>query len=150
IELPGPRGTGIYTDPSNPFALQYARIIRAIHEVVPPGGRIFSGTPRHDVFMTNDIMLYFLTERDPPTYYWCLDGGVTTTEPGQREMIREREANRPGAAVRWTIAQNAEANAGARSTGVTLLDDYLSRHYRSAPYQAPGGPAQFYDLLVRK
>jgi hypothetical protein len=148
MELPGPRGAGIY--PDLPFGSQYARMIRAIHEVVPPDGRIFSGTPRHDVFMTNDIMLYFLAERDPGTYYWCLDAGVTTTEPVQREMIRELEGTRPKAAVRWTIAQNAEANEGSRSTGVSLLDDYLNANYQPAPYQSPSSAARFYDLLVRK
>jgi hypothetical protein len=146
MELPGARGAGIY--PDLPVGMQYARILRALNEVVPPGGRIFSGTPRHDVFLTNDIMLYFLAERDAATFYSCLDAGVTTTAVVQREMIRDLESADARAAIRWRIAQNDEGNEGARSSGVTLLDDYLKRRYRSVPYQPAGSSVQFYDLLI--
>lgn len=146
MALPGPRGAGVY--PNLPFGMQYQRIVRALHEVVPPEGRIFSGTPRHDLFLTNDIMLYFLAERDAGTYYWCLDAGVTTSEPVQREMVAELQASQTRAAVLWLIAQNPEANLGAQSSGVTLLDDFLKERFRSVPYQPADSKARFYELLV--
>src|SRR5262249_7369181 len=130
-ELPGARGAGIY--PDIPFGSQYRRIVFAIQQLVPPEGRFFSRTPPHDVFLTNDVMLYFLSERDAGTYYWCLDAGVTTSEPVQREMVRELEANHVPAVVLYQIARNNEGNEGARSSGVKLLDDYLATHYRLLP-----------------
>jgi hypothetical protein len=146
MELPGERGAGIY--PDLPVGMQYERILRAFNQVVPPGGRIFSGTPRHDVFLTNDIMLYFLAEREPATYYWCLDAGVTTTPAVQQEMIRDLERAGTGAVAIWLLPRNDEANESARSSGVTLFDDYLKRAYRPAPYQSPNAPVRFYDLLL--
>jgi hypothetical protein len=146
-ELPGPRGAGIY--PDIPFGSRYARISFALQRLVPPDGHFFSGTPRHDVFLTNDVMLYFLAERDAGTYYWCLDAGVTTTEPVQREMVQELEANHVPAVVLYQIARNQEGNEGARSSGVKLLDDYLATRYRLLPMPTPNPHLHFYDLLLR-
>lgn len=146
-ELPGPRGAGIY--PDIPFGSRYARIIFALQRLVPPDGYFFSGTPRHDLFLTNDVMLYFLAERDAGTYYWCLDAGVTTTEPVQREMIQEIEAHHVPAVVLYQIARNQEGNEGARSSGVKLLDDYLATRYRLLPMPTPNPRLHFYDLLIR-
>jgi hypothetical protein len=146
MELPGPRGAGIY--PDLPVGMQYGRIVRALQAFVPPDGRIFSGTPRHDVFLTNDIMLYFLAERDAATYYWCLDAGVTTTAPVQEEMIREIAAAETRAVLLSLIAQNPEENEGARSSGVSRLDDFLKQRFRSVPYQPPSAPVRFWDLRV--
>jgi hypothetical protein len=146
MELPGERGAGIY--PNLPVGMQYGRIVRALHEVVPPEGRIFSGTRRHDVFLTNDIVLYFLSDRDAATYYWCLDAGVTTSAPVQEEMVRELERSGTRAVLLSRIALNNEANESARSTGVTTLDDFLKRGFHPAPYQPPDAKVRFYDLLV--
>jgi hypothetical protein len=146
-ELPGPRGAGIY--PDIPFGSRYARIIFALQRLVPPDGHFFSGTPRHDLFLTNDVMLYFLAERDAGTYYWCLDAGVTTTEPVQREMVQELEANHVPTVVLYQIARNEEGNEGARSSGVKLLDDYLATRYRLLPMPTPNPRLHFYDLLIR-
>jgi hypothetical protein len=146
-ELPGPRGAGIY--PDIPFGSRYARIIFALQRLVPPDGHFFSGTPRHDLFLTNDVMLYFLAERDAGTYYWCLDAGVTTTEPVQREMVQELEANLVPAVALYQIARNQEGNEGARSSGVKLLDDYLATRYRLLPMPTPNPHLHFYDLLIR-
>jgi hypothetical protein len=95
-------------------------------------------------------MLYFLAEREPATYYWCLDAGVTTTPAVQREMIRDLEGAGTGAVTIWLLPRNDEANESARSSGVTLLDDYLKRAYRPAPYQSPNAPVRFYDLFLPK
>jgi hypothetical protein len=95
-------------------------------------------------------MLYFLAERDAGTYYWCLDAGVTTSAPVQREMIRELEASGVRTAVLWLAARNAEGNEGARSSGVHLLDDSLKAHFRPAPYQPATAKAHLYELLLRK
>jgi hypothetical protein len=46
-------------------------------------------------------------------------------------MITDLERTRPAVLVRWVspLAQAEEPNGSSRSSGVTLLDDYLARHY---------------------
>src|SRR5262249_24733630 len=117
-ELPGPRGAGIY-GPFR-FSRQYRDIIHYLNSAVLPGERIFSGTWRHDVFMINDIMLYFIAERDPGTYYWCVDAGVTTTPEVQRQMIAELGANHVNWIVLWTAARPDTNSPMYRSPGARM------------------------------
>jgi hypothetical protein len=127
LELPGPRGAGIY--PPFRYSRQYRVLVPLIQEHVAPAQAIFSGTRQHDVYLTNDILLYFLSERNAATYYWCLDAGVTSTAPVQQQMVGELERGGVAAAVAWTAAMGSESNAGGRSSGVRLLDDWLAREF---------------------
>jgi len=97
------------------------------------------------VYEINDILIYFLSERDAPTYYWCLDAGVTSSEPVQQEMVSELSRNGVTAAVLWTASAQFEANGGGTSSGVHLLDDWLRREF--APRRLPG---LFYELRLRR
>lgn len=142
LELPGPRGAGVY--PSFRAGRQYRALVPLIHQYVAPAQTIFSGTSRHDIFLTNDILLYFLADRDAPTYYWCLEAGVTTSAPVQKEMLAEMSRGAVAAAVVWTAPKVAEKNAGAQSSRVFLVDDWLKREF--SPLWLPG---LFYDLRIR-
>lgn len=128
--LPGARGAGV--SPPSRRARGYQQIVAYLDRAVPPGARLFCGTPRHDLFLRDDNLAYFLSGRDPGTYYWCLDAGVTTTLPVQAEMARELEANRVEVVLIRAAVINRERNAASRSSGVHLLDDYLRRHFRVA------------------
>jgi hypothetical protein len=94
-----------------------------------PPARLFCGASRHDLFLNDDNLAYFLSERESATYYWCLDAGVTSTFPVQQEMVRELEAARTEVVLVRMVSTNQEVNPGSRSSGVHLLDDYLRRHY---------------------
>jgi len=71
--------------------------------------------------------------------------GLVTTAHVQREMVGELERARPQLLVRWLDprALATEPDGSSRSSGVTLLDDYLHAHY--------GAPRRFgvYVLLRR-
>ena len=57
---------------------------------------------------------------------------MVTSAPVQREIVAELERAQPRVVVRDTSPVTAarEPNAAGRSSGVTLLDDYVARGYR--------------------
>jgi len=95
------------------------------------GQRVYIGAGRHDRLLVNDVTLYFAAEAIAPTRWHDLHPGVQTTRETQAEMIAEFEA-RPLAFVvlnnEWDDRQ--EPNDSARSSGVTLLDDWLRDRFR--------------------
>jgi hypothetical protein len=143
LELPGARGAGVYA----PY--RYSRQSRVlaplIQQHVAPAQSIYSGTTRHDIYLTNDILLYFLSERNAATYYWCLDAGVTSSARVQQQMLAEMSRGGVAMAVNWTEPKVGEKNAGGRSSGVHLLDDWLSRDF--VPVRLPG---IMYDVRIRQ
>jgi len=142
LSLPGSRGAGVYAPYR--FSRQYRAIVPLIQNNVAPAQAIYSGTMRHDIFLTNDTLIYFLAERNAATYYWCLDAGVTSSAPVQRQMLAELGRGGVAAAVLWTAPMTGEKNAGGRSSGVHLLDDWLSRDFISQPLRAV-----HYDIRLR-
>ena len=73
-----------------------------------------------------------LADRPNPTRYDIQAPGVVTTEPVQREIVADLRRTRPRVVVRDTSPVTAarEPNAAGRSSGVTLLDDYIAGAYR--------------------
>ncbi len=72
--------------------------------------------------------------------------GIVTTAEVQREMIADLERSKPLLLVRWIepLRRVREPNGSGRSSGVTLLDDYLDRHYGGGESYGP------YELRVRR
>ena len=93
-------------------------------------GPIYSGLTRHDVVLLNDVSLYFLAGRPTATRYHELHPGVTTTRPVQEEMVAELTRYLPQWLLLVDLAPSREPNASRFSSGVTLLDDYIHRHYQ--------------------
>jgi hypothetical protein len=127
VPLPAARGAGVLV--SRRQARDYARILTYLKQNSAPDSPLFCGAPRHDVFLKNDNLLYFLSGHPGGTYYWCLDAGVTSTRAVQAEMVRELETARVDFVALDMRPANCEPNAGGRSSGVRLLDDYLRRHF---------------------
>lgn len=108
-------------------------VVREIQRLTQPGEYVYVGLNRHDKIFANDVMINFLMDRRSPTRYQELHPGLVNTEPVQREMIADLEKNRPRYVVttdmfRWAM----EPNDTAKSTGVELLDRYITKHYRYA------------------
>lgn len=96
------------------------------------GDTLYVGAGRHDKLLINNIELYVLSDLPPATRWADLHPGVQTSAPIQREMIAGFERRPPAFVVRNTTWDGVEEpNASARSSGVTLLDDYLRAHYRT-------------------
>ena len=95
------------------------------------GQRVYIGTGRHDRLFVNDVTLYFAAEAVAPTRWHDLHPGVQTRRETQLAMIAELEARPLAYAVidtEWDDRQ--EPNDSARSSGVTLLDDWLRERFR--------------------
>jgi hypothetical protein len=120
------RARGIQTVQPIP---RYESVIRFIQEHVAKDEKIYVGNFRHDLILMNDVMLYFLSERESATRYHDLCPGVATLDRVQREIIRELEKHK----VRYVVLAgypNNEPNEGGVSSGAFRLDKYLRQRYR--------------------
>lgn len=93
--------------------------------------RIYFGLGRHDKIFISDQALAFASAARPVTRWHDLHPGVQTTAAVQAEMVAELRSQPVAHVVldfQWDGA--AEPNESARSSGVTLLDDYLRAEFR--------------------
>jgi len=89
---------------------------------------IYVGVKNHDRFRFNDVVIYFLAERNCATKYHELDSGVTTTAKVQNEMISElKESN--ARLVVLAVRDRREPNLSNIDTKVNLLDNYIENNY---------------------
>jgi hypothetical protein len=101
---------------------------------VPAREPIYVVPRRSDLVTAGNPLLYVLADRPNPTRYDIEAPGVVTSEPVQREIVADLRRTRPRVVVRDTSPVTAarEPNAAGRSSGVTLLDDYIAGAYREA------------------
>ncbi len=104
--------------------------IEFIRSHTQPSDKLFMGVPHHDRIYGNDNITYFAAERLPVTKWSDFDPILQNQLPVQKEMVQEFEANPPPYIVLDAeFEQMNEPNESSRSSGVTLLDDYLHSHY---------------------
>lgn len=95
------------------------------------GQTLFSGVPHHDTIFADDMLLYFAVPRMPATKWADFGPGLQNDRVIQAEMVRELERNVPPfVIIDGQINEAHEANDSSKSSGVTLLDDYLHSYYR--------------------
>jgi hypothetical protein len=113
-------------------ARDLAALRREVDRLAPPGQAVFVANPRHDRVRVGNPLLYVLLERRNPTRYDVMQPGVVTTAQAQREMVADLQRARPEVVIRWLspVAAQREDNDSARSSGVRILDDYISANYR--------------------
>lgn len=105
-------------------------VLKWIDQHTSPSDSLYVGVANHDLFTTNYVSFYFLTQRRPATRYHELHPGVTTTRAVQLEMIKELESNTPPVII---LSSNfkREPNLSAKDDAVDLLDMYIRAHYRN-------------------
>jgi hypothetical protein len=107
-----------------------AAAIKFIQEHVPENQKIFVGNARHDKVSINDAMFYFLAERRSATKFDLMAPGQVTTAEVQNQIINELIDNRIQYVVLVTEWDNSrEPNKSSESSGIKLLDDFLSAEY---------------------
>jgi hypothetical protein len=133
----------VRTTPEDGKALK--ELAAAVDRRTRDGAPILSAPPRYDRVRVGDTLLYTLLDRSNPTRYDVVQPGVVTTEKVQREMRDDLDRSRTRLVIRWEapVARATEDNGSGRSSGVTLLDDYLDVHY------SPVGRYGDYLLLER-
>ena len=134
-----PRGRGIEKIPDEEAAVQFVR------DHTAPGEKIFVGNSRHDRLIVNDVLFYFLAERPCATRYHDLTPGVATTQSVQEEIVADLVKNRVQTIVIWRMWEGVrEPNESGQSSGVAVLDNYLTSHYK--PVARFGG----YDIAMNE
>ncbi len=104
---------------------------------------IYVGVKNHDKFVFNDILIYFLSERNYASRYHTLNPGVQTTRKVQNEMIAEFKRNRPRLVVLGSRTWN-EPNLSGIDTNVDLLDNYISDNFELKKTYGP------YEIWMNK
>ena len=126
IELNDGRGEHIWLDERG---IDYNETIAYVDSLVPEGEKIYVGTERHDRIFTNDVMFYFLAERESPTKYYELHPGLATTREVQQEIIKDiSEADVKVVVLKEETTVETENLSGV-SSGVLLLDNFIRQHY---------------------
>jgi hypothetical protein len=95
-----------------------------------PDQELYVGLTKHDRVLVNDNLIYFATQRMPATRWSHFDPFLQNRYDVQKQMVHELEVNAPPYIVldsEWDSVR--EPNESAKSSGVTLLDDYLRDNY---------------------
>ena len=96
-----------------------------------PAQTLYVGVPHHDRIIAVDNIIYFATQRLPATHWHQLDPLLETRRDIQLKMVQDIDSNKPPYIVLDAEFEDAhEPNESDKSTGVTLLDDYIHANYR--------------------
>jgi hypothetical protein len=96
-----------------------------------PRDALFVGVPRHDRIFASDSLTYFAAGRAPATKWYEFDPDLQSRADIQSEMIQEIDSKAvPYIILDSEFDNSQEPNDSSKSSGVTLLDDYIRRNYR--------------------
>ena len=105
--------------------------IEFISSHTTPSQRLYAGVSHHDRIAANDNLIYFATQRLPATHWSHFDPDLQNRFDIQTQMIQELERNTPLYIVLDSeFDASREPNDSAKSSGVTLLDDYIHDKYQ--------------------
>jgi hypothetical protein len=96
-----------------------------------PDQRLYVGTTKHDTIYGNDNIIYFGAQRLPATHWSHFDPGLQNSYVIQTQMVQELNLNAPPFIVLDSeFDGRREPNDSSKSTGVTLLDEYIQHKYQ--------------------
>jgi hypothetical protein len=96
-----------------------------------PDQKLFVGQTKHDRIFANDNLIYFATQRLPASKWSHFDPGLQNSSEIQTQMVHELEVNAPPYIVLDSeFDLTHEPNDSSKSTGVTLLDEYIHNKYQ--------------------
>ena len=111
----------------------HIQTIEFIDSHTTPDQKLFVGQTEHDRIFINDNLIYFATQRLPATKWSHFDPGLQNSYEIQTQMVNELEVNAPPYIVldsQFDLIR--EPNDSSKSTGVTLLDEYIRNKYQRA------------------
>lgn len=109
----------------------HIQAIEFIGDHTTPDQKLFVGLTRHDRILMNDNLTYFATQRLPATKWSHFDPGLQNSYDIQTQMVHELQVNAPPYIVldsEFDLIR--EPNDSSKSSGVTLLDDYIHNKYQ--------------------
>ena len=120
-----PRGICFFPDNS------HIQTIEFIRSHTGPDQKLFVGLTKSDIVFANDNIIYFASQRLPATKWSHFDPYLQNTYEIQAQMIQEFEATPPPYIVLDSEYDSTrEPNDSSKSTGVTLLDEYIRSKYQ--------------------
>ena len=109
----------------------YAKVANYIAAHTGKDERILVALDRHDHVYVNPVGLYFASGRQPGTHWHQFDPGLVSRADIQAKMIEDIQSNKVRLIVRDASFDDiVEPNDSAKSSGVTLLDDYIDANFR--------------------
>jgi hypothetical protein len=122
-----PLTTGICFIPQS----DHIKAIEFIDSHTAPGQTLFVGQPHSDRMFANDNLTYFATQRLPATHWHHFDPFLQNRRDIQLQMIQDLDRNQPPYIMLDSEFEDIhEPNESDKSSGVTLLDDYIHSRYR--------------------
>jgi hypothetical protein len=108
------------------------RTVEYIDNHTTPDQTLFVGLPQHQVISINDNLVYFASQRLPATRWSDFNPDLQNRYDIQVEMVKELVASAPPYIVEDSeFALLNEPNDSSKSSGVTLLDDFINNNYHS-------------------
>jgi hypothetical protein len=105
--------------------------IQFIDSHTSPDQKLFVGVSKHDKIFVNDMLIYFASQRLPATVWAEFDADLQNQIAIQRQVIQDLEHSTPPYIILASETdRRQEPNDSALSSGVTMLDDYISSNYR--------------------
>jgi hypothetical protein len=96
-----------------------------------PDQKLFVGVTHHDKIIANDNLIYFASHRLPATRWSHFDPDLQNRYDVQAQIVQELKVNSPPYVVLDSEFDGMhEPNDSSRSSGVTLLDEYLHKTYQ--------------------
>lgn len=86
---------------------------------------IFSGLVRHDKIYINDVMLYYLMDKRPPTKFYELHPGVATDFKVQKQIIQELEKEN----VKCLVLFLNDVFEEQKYIGSNYLDEHIRENF---------------------
>jgi hypothetical protein len=125
IENPLTRGFCFFPDDDHIQAIEF------IESHTRSDQKLFVGQTRHDIVFANDNLTYFATQRLPATKWSHFDPGLQNSYEIQTQMVHDLEVNTPPYIVLDSeLDLIREPNDSSKSSGVTLLDEYIHNKYQ--------------------
>jgi hypothetical protein len=93
---------------------------------------LYVGVRKHDKIIANDNLIYFATQRLPVTKWSEFDPDLQNRLDIQTQIVGDLERNPPPYIVLDSEFESEhEPNDSSKSSGVTLLDEYIRNTYQS-------------------
>jgi hypothetical protein len=133
-----PREQTVWCSSKNPLTIGFCflsetdrvRVIEYISSHTTPDQFIYVGLRQHTKIFANDNLIYFATQRLPATRWSELDPDLESRYDVQTEMVHEFETKPvPFIVLDSEFESINEPNDSSKSSGVTLLDDYIRSKY---------------------
>jgi hypothetical protein len=93
--------------------------------------KLFVGNASHQRVFVNDVLFYFISERDSVTMFHELHPGQITTDAVQQQVLNDiRDSNAPYVVIVNKWDNISEPNKSNEASSVDVLDNYLYNEYK--------------------